>query len=79
MAWISYGDHREGPETMSMHVNLPPEMERLQAWRAAVRVGEEELDRGEGVTYTRAALDEIAEMAIGGQRGDEPISRDVLP
>lgn len=64
---------------MNMHFNLSPEMERLQAWRAAFRVGEEELDRGEGVPYTPAALDEITEMAIGGRHGDEPISRDVLP
>jgi antitoxin ParD1/3/4 len=55
------------------------EEERLQAWRAAVRAGEEELDRGEGVPYTPAALDEITNAAIGGQHGDEPISRDVLP
>ena len=51
----------------------------MNAWRAAVRVGEEELDRGEGVAYTPAALDEITEAAIGGRHGDEPISRDVLP
>ena len=44
------------------------EEERMQAWRAAVRVGEEELDRGEGVPYTPAALDEITDRAIRGMQ-----------
>lgn len=55
------------------------EDERLQAWHVAVRVGEEELDRGEGLPYTPAALDEITEGAIRGMHGNAPACRDVLP
>ncbi len=52
---------------------------RVQAWQAAIKAGDDELDRGEGVAYTRAALDEITEAAAGGMHGDAPLNPDVLP
>jgi antitoxin ParD1/3/4 len=52
---------------------------RVQAWQAAIKAGDDELDRGEGVAYTRAALDEITEAAVGGMHGDAPLNPDVLP
>ncbi len=42
---------------------------RVQAWQAAIKAGDDELDRGEGVAYTRAALDEITEAAVRSRKG----------
>lgn len=95
---------------MSMHVDLPPEMEgfvkskvetgvygnatevvrdalrrmqaedaRAAAWRAAIRAGDEQLNRGEGIPYTADALEDITNGAIGAVHSSAPMDRDVLP
>lgn len=61
---------------MTMHVNLES---RAQAWRVAIKKGDDELDRDEGVTYHAEVLAEITEATIGSMRGGTPVDADVLP
>ena len=58
---------------------MQSEEERVQAWREAIRKGDDELDRGEGIAYSENALKDITEAAIGGMHSDKPIDPDVLP
>ena len=52
---------------------------RANAWRAAIKAGDDELDRGEGVEYTADALADITKAAIDSMHSDNPIDPDVLP
>ena len=62
---------------------------RANAWRAAIKVGDDELDRGEGVEYTTDALADITKAditkaditkaAIDSMHSDKPMDPDVLP
>lgn len=53
--------------------------ERLAAFRLAVSQGEEQLDRGEGRTYTPEVMEEIAMRARENQDKNTPIDPDVVP
>lgn len=53
--------------------------DRVQAWKAAIRQGDDELERGEGIAYTPKALNDITDAAIGSMHSDKPIGPDVLP
>ena len=52
---------------------------RLAAWQAAIRVGDEQLDRGEGVPYSADALKDITQSALDTMRSGKPMDPDVLP
>ncbi|MCX9158134.1 type II toxin-antitoxin system ParD family antitoxin [Niveibacterium sp. 24ML] len=52
---------------------------RVQAWRAAIKKGDDELDRGEGIAYTSKALNDITEAALGDMHSGKPMDPDVLP
>lgn len=52
---------------------------RLAAWHAAIKTGDEQLDRGEGVAYTAEALDDITRSAISAMHSGQPMDPDVLP
>jgi antitoxin ParD1/3/4 len=52
---------------------------RIAAWQAAIRVGDEQLDRGEGIAYTPSSLKSITESAISAQRSGQPMDPDALP
>jgi len=52
---------------------------RVAAWKAAVKVGDDQLDRGEGIPYTPEALKSITDMAIGAMHGGQPLDPDVRP
>ena len=58
---------------------MQAEEERVQAWRAAIRQGDDELDRGEGIAYTSAALDDITAEALREINGGKPLDPDVCP
>jgi antitoxin ParD1/3/4 len=58
---------------------MQSEEERRTAFRAAVAVGEAELDRGEGIPYSDSLLDEIWKEALNSAHSGEPIDPDVLP
>lgn len=52
---------------------------RVAAWQAAIKLGDDQLDRGEGVAYTADALKDITQNAIGAMHSDKPMDPDVLP
>ncbi len=58
---------------------MQAEETRVAAWRAAIALGDAQLDRGEGVAYTAQSMRKIsasARAAIHGVRRADP---DVLP
>ena len=52
---------------------------RIAAWKAAVKVGDDQLDQGEGIAYTPDALKNITESAISAMHNGQPMDPDVLP
>lgn len=52
---------------------------RANAWRAAIKAGDDELDGGEGVEYTADALVDITKAAIDSMHSGKPMDPDVLP
>lgn len=52
---------------------------RANAWRAAIKAGDDELDRGEGVEYTADTLPDITNAAIESMHSDKPMDPDVFP
>ncbi|QXP83621.1 type II toxin-antitoxin system ParD family antitoxin [Methylococcus sp. Mc7] len=55
------------------------EDEKLEALRAAVRVGDEQLERGEGIAYTPERLDKITDEAFARARSGEKPGGDATP
>jgi antitoxin ParD1/3/4 len=55
------------------------EDEKLSALRTAVRVGDEQLDRGEGVPYTPERLEVLTEKAFANSRQGKKVNPDVTP
>lgn len=53
--------------------------ERAQAWHAAIKLGDEQIERGEGVPYTPQRLDAITERAKAAVHSGQPLDADVLP
>jgi antitoxin ParD1/3/4 len=53
------------------------EDEKLAALRAAVAVGDEQLDRGEGETYTPERLEQITAKALANAGKGTEVSADV--
>ena len=58
---------------------MQAEESRLAAWQAAIRKGDDELDRGEGGAYTPEVLNDITREAIDAMHSGKPIDPDVLP
>ncbi len=58
---------------------MQAEESRLLAWQTAIRKGDEQLDRGEGVTYSPEILNDITRSAVGAMHSGQPIDPDVLP
>ena len=52
---------------------------RLSGWQAALKKGDDELDRGESVPYTAATLDEITQSAKQAMNSGQPMDPDVHP
>lgn len=52
---------------------------RVAAWQAAIRKGDEQLDRGEGVAYSRETLESMTKSAIDAMHSGRPSDPDVLP
>lgn len=55
------------------------EDEKLAALRAAVRIGDEQLDRGEGRPYTSELMERISEKALAGAKQGRKVGRDAIP
>ncbi|MDX8400319.1 MAG: type II toxin-antitoxin system ParD family antitoxin [Gallionellaceae bacterium] len=58
---------------------MQAEESRGAAWLAAIKEGDAQLDRGEGITYSAEALDDIAQSAISAMHSGHPIGSDILP
>lgn len=58
---------------------MQAEENRMAAWQAAVKLGDVQLDRGEGVAYTDDALKDITQSAIGAMHSGKPMDANVLP
>jgi antitoxin ParD1/3/4 len=58
---------------------MQAEEERISTLHAAIAVGQAELDRGEGIPYSKELMDEIWEEAMADARNGAPINPDVLP
>ena len=58
---------------------MQAEESRVTAWQAAVKVGDEQIQRGEGIPYTAERLNAITERAKAAMHSKQPISVDVLP
>lgn len=53
------------------------EDEKLEKLRSAIQVGDEQLDQGEGQSYSSSRLDAITEKAFKNARNGKKISPDV--
>ena len=52
---------------------------RLAAWQAAIKKGDDQLDRGEGIAYSPETLNDITQSAIRAMHSGQTIDSDVLP
>ena len=52
---------------------------RIAAWQAAIKRGDDQLDRGEGIIYTPGTLKRITESAMSAMQSGQPVDPDVLP
>ena len=52
---------------------------RMTMWQAAIKLGDEQLDRGEGLAYNDDALKDITRNAIAALHSGQPIDPDVAP
>ena len=51
----------------------------VAAWHAAIAKGDAQLDRGEGIVYTPALLDQLTHEALKSLHNGSPMDADVLP
>lgn len=58
---------------------MQAEETRTAAWQAAIKQGDDQLDRGEGVAYDATALNNTTQNAIDTMHSDKPMDADVLP
>ena len=58
---------------------MQAEENRVAAWQAAIKLGDDQLDRGEGVAYTRDELKDITQSAIEAMHSGKAMDPDVLP
>jgi antitoxin ParD1/3/4 len=58
---------------------MQAEESRVVAWQAAVKAGDDQLDRGEGIAYTPETLNDITQSAIAAMHSETPMDADVLP
>lgn len=55
------------------------EDQKLEKLRAAVQIGDEQLERGEGIVYSASRLEAITEKALSNARNGKKVSADVTP
>jgi antitoxin ParD1/3/4 len=58
---------------------MQAEESRVAAWQAAIKEGDIQLDRGEGIAYTQETMNDITQSAISAMHSGKPMSPDVLP
>ena len=58
---------------------MQTEESRMAAWQAAIKQGDDQIERGEGIAYTADTLSDITKRAIGAMHSSAPMDSDVLP
>ena len=58
---------------------MQAEESRVAAWHAAIKLGDDQLSRGEGIAYTPKTLNDITQRAVSAMHSDTPMDADVLP
>lgn len=58
---------------------MQAEENRIAAWQSAIKQGDDQLDRGEGIVYSTETLKNITKSAIGAMHNGQPMDSDVLP
>lgn len=58
---------------------MQAEESRVAAWQAAIKKGDDQLERGEGIDYTSETLEDITRSAISAMHGKQSMDPDVLP
>lgn len=58
---------------------MQAEETRAAAWQAAIKLGDEQLDRNDATEYNSAALADITKAAAAAVRSNKPMDPDVLP
>lgn len=58
---------------------MQAEESRVHAWHAAIRKGDDELNRGEGIAYTPETLSDITKAAVSSMHSNQPLDPDILP
>ena len=58
---------------------MQAEESRVAAWQAAIKLGDDQLSRGEGIAYTPKTLDDITQSAVSSMHSGAPMDADVLP
>ena len=58
---------------------MQAEENRVASWQAAIKQGDDQLDRDEGIAYTADTLNAITESAIGAMHSRQTMNPDVLP
>ncbi len=77
---VSSGRYGDATEVICDAVRrMQAEERRVADWQAAIRKGDEQLDRGEGFDYCAEALNDITKSAVNAMHGGQPMDPDVLP
>ena len=58
---------------------MQAEESRLAAWQAAIKIGDDQLDRGEGIVYTPQTLNDITQSAVSAMHRGTPMDADIVP
>ena len=58
---------------------MQAEESRISAWQAAIKEGDTQLDRGEGIAYTPETLSDITQSANSAMHSSQHLNPDVLP
>lgn len=58
---------------------MQAEENRQAAWLSAIKEGDDQLNRGEGIAYGPEILNNITQSAISAMHGGQPMDSDVLP
>ena len=77
---VGTGDYSNPSEVVRDAIRrMRDEDEKLAVLRSAVAVGDEQLERGEGITYTQERLKQITEKAFANARSGRQVSADAKP
>ena len=76
---VESGLYNNASEVVREALRLMEERDSLQRLRAALAIGQEQLDRGEGREYTPELMEEIKRQATENARLGKPIPDEITP